>query len=73
MLRHVPAVAQGAMEQLHALVPSAIAQQLPARTAEVDALEARVRRLETAAVAKTAPKPRSSAPKASKARPSATR
>ncbi len=44
-----PALAMGAYEQLEQHVPRSIAQQLPARTAEVEALEARVARLEAAA------------------------
>jgi hypothetical protein len=65
--RLAPTLAMGAYEQLGEHMPRSIAQQLPARTAEVDALEARVARLEAAApqqAAATKPHAATTAPKA---------
>lgn len=53
-VRLAPTLAMGAYEQLGERVPRSIAQQLPARVVEVEALEARIARLEAAT-----PKPRS--------------
>jgi hypothetical protein len=49
-LRLAPTLMMGAYEQVGELVPRSLAQQLPARVADVDSLEARVARLEAAAL-----------------------
>lgn len=66
-LRHAPAVAIGAVEQVGSRLPHVVTEQLPARHGAVEALATRIARLEAAAAAPVATAPRAK-PKTTRAR-----